>query len=86
MSVTPREMISPPQQDVVVECHSGHTYAQRPTAFWWENERFEVATIEAEWRSPTGKHFQVKTRNEATFELIYREAGDCWQIERSRSC
>lgn len=80
--MTPQLMTYPSKMERVVECHSGHTYAQRPTAFWWEAERFEVVTIDAEWRSPTGKHFRVTTKNEKNFELVYKEAGDSWQIEQ----
>ena len=68
-------------KEASVECHSGHSYAQRPIAFWWESERIEIDTIEAEWRSPTGKHFRVRTKNEAFFELIYHQASDDWQIK-----
>lgn len=64
----------------VVECHSSHTYAERPTAFRWEGKKLEVDTIQAEWRSPEGKHFRVKTTDEAVFELIYDQASDNWQI------
>lgn len=73
---------SPSKEDAVVECHSGHTYAQRPTAFWWKGERLEVETIEDEWRSPEAKHFPVITKNGEKFKLIYHEAGDSWQIEQ----
>ena len=68
-------------KNVVVECHSGHTYAERPTAFHWEGEQLAIETIEAEWRSPNAKHFQVTTKNGQIFELIYDEAKDNWQIQ-----
>ena len=66
---------------VVVECHSGHTYADHPKAFYQDDERLEVETIEAEWRRPEGKYFRVKTKNGSIFELIYDETTDCWQIK-----
>jgi hypothetical protein len=74
--------MSPAEIDGVVLCHSGHTYAQRPIAFWWEGERLEVDTINAEWRSPTGKHFRVKTQQGAVYELIYDQASDNWRIQQ----
>ena len=83
MPVTPQETKPLPKTDSVVECHSGHTYAQRPTVFWWEAERFEVASIDAEWRSPVGKHFRVTTKYETIFELTYHEASDSWQIRQA---
>ena len=63
-----------------VECHSGHTYAERPKAFNWNGEWIKVETIEAEWRSPQGKHFRVKAENGSVFELIYDETSDDWQV------
>jgi len=64
----------------VVECHSGHTYAERPRAFYWDNERLEVENIEIEWRSPEGKHFRVKVKDGSVFELIFKVANHNWQI------
>ena len=81
MPVRPQETMHPSPEAIVVECHSGHTYAQRPTAFLWEAERFEIATIDAEWRSPIGKHFRITTKNATNFELLYYEANDDWQIK-----
>ena len=66
--------------DVAVECHSGHTYADRPKAFYLDHDRFEIETIQAEWRSPEGKHFRVKANTGCVFELIYDEACDDWQV------
>ena len=67
---------------VVVECHSGHTYAERPKAIYWDNERLEVENIETEWHSPEGKHFRVKVKNGSVFELIFYEASHDWQIRK----
>ena len=67
----------------VVECHSGYNYAERPKAFYQDHVRFEIDSIESEWRSPDGKHFLVKTRNGCLFELIYLEDSDDWQIRQS---
>jgi hypothetical protein len=67
---------------VVVECHSGYTFPDRPKAIYKDNERLEVETIETEWRSPEGKFFRVKTMNGSIFELFYDEASDNWQIRQ----
>jgi hypothetical protein len=83
MSIAPEKTGPLSKADAVVACHSGHSYAQRPTAFWWEDERFDVTTIGAEWRSPAGKHFRVTTKNNSVFELIYVEASDIWQIRQA---
>jgi hypothetical protein len=63
-----------------VECHSGYTYAEKPLAFQWEGQRLEVASIEAEWRTPTGRSFRVRTPSGQQFELCYAEREDTWQI------
>jgi hypothetical protein len=67
--------------ETAVECHSGHTYAERPKAFYWKDTKFKVESIETAWRSPEGMHFRVKTQNGSKFELIYNEASLTWQIK-----
>jgi len=64
----------------VVVCHSGYTYAERPTAFWWQGERLEINVIEADWRTPQGKGFRVCTHQGQSFELFYDERNDDWEI------
>jgi hypothetical protein len=67
--------------DPTVECYSGHTYAQEPRAFSWQERRFEVAKIEERWRTPYGYAFAVRTRMEDRFELHYDELQDRWKIQ-----
>ena len=64
----------------LVECHSGFTYADKPVALSWENRRLEITGITAQWRSPQGCHFRVRTSNGQEFELSYREEDNEWQI------
>lgn len=64
----------------VVECHSGHAYADRPTALHWQGERLEIVEIEAEWRTPDGRCFRVRAAGERKFELFYSELKDQWEI------
>ena len=66
--------------DVVVECHSGYTFPQRPKAIHKDNVRLEIEVIETEWRSPQGKFFRVKTIDGSIFVLFYDESSDNWQI------
>jgi len=63
-----------------VECHSGHEYAERPTALYWQGERLEVKLIEDRWRIPGGKGFRVQVANGRRFELFYGELYDEWRI------
>lgn len=64
----------------MVECHSGHTYAQEPRAFAWEGERQVVAQVLDRWRLPVGPAFRVRTTAGQHFELRYDEAEDQWHI------
>jgi hypothetical protein len=64
----------------VVECHSGHTYAERPRAFIWDDARLEIEALMAEWQTPLDKRFRVIANNGQTFELVYIFASDQWQI------
>jgi hypothetical protein len=63
-----------------VECLSGHTYADRPIAIYWEEQRIQIEKIEARWRFPGGRRFLIKTKDERLFELIYHEHEDEWII------
>ena len=63
-----------------VECLSGHTYAERPIALWWEGERLNIVEIVARWRIPDGRRFRVQAENDQIFELCYSEQQDEWQV------
>jgi hypothetical protein len=65
-----------------VECFSGHTYAQRPVAFIWQDERCEVSEVEAEWYTAEGKRFWVRTSDGERFELYYLAAEEEWMIQQ----
>jgi hypothetical protein len=63
-----------------VECHSGYTYGERPTALHWEGDRLEIETVEASWRIPGGRRFRVRTVDGRVFELFYGELYDEWRV------
>ncbi|MBL8058083.1 MAG: hypothetical protein JNK29_15365 [Anaerolineales bacterium] len=63
-----------------VECRSDTSYAQRPTAVHWDGQRWAVAEVLAEWRTPAGKQFRVRAAAGPVFELTYSEALDEWQV------
>jgi len=65
-----------------VECRSDSEYAERPVAVWWQGERLEVAQILRRWRSPSGKGFQVQTREGKDFELFYDLIADAWRVNQ----
>lgn len=65
---------------VAVECYSGYAYAERPVAFVWRGQRYQVEQILKRWRSPEGPGFLVLTSGDIRFELIYSEADDEWAL------
>ncbi|MGA9349215.1 MAG: hypothetical protein WBW48_10485 [Anaerolineae bacterium] len=66
--------------ELMVECYSGHTYAQEPRAFAWHGERHVVQAVERAWRAPKGPHFLVRTEGGSFFELAYDETEDVWSV------
>jgi hypothetical protein len=64
----------------LVKCYSGDEYAQRPTALCWEDQWLDVSAIEVQWRTPHGKAFRVRTRDNRGFELSWNESADEWKI------
>jgi hypothetical protein len=64
----------------LVECHSGYTYAERPTALCWEGKRLTIEAVEQAWRVPGGRRFRVRTDDGRVFELFYGELYDEWRI------
>jgi len=69
-----------PRGERIVECHSGFAYAERPVALCWEGVRLVVASILAQWRTPSGRCFTVKVEDGRSFELTYNEKYDDWTI------
>jgi hypothetical protein len=63
---------------LIVECYSGHTYAQEPRAFVWHGQRHVVQAVKRAWRAPQGLHFLVRTEEGGFFELAYDEVEDVW--------
>ena len=73
---------SPAVSDQVF-CHSGHEYAERPTAFMWQGQRLEIATIQARWQKPGFKCFRVISEDEQVFDLCYDQTTDQWLIQQA---
>jgi len=65
----------------LVECHSGHEYAERPRAFFWQGCRMEINRINSQGRIPKGKFFHVTTSTGELFLLTYIKSNDIWQVE-----
>ncbi len=65
-------------EPAIVECYSGHTYAQEPRAFTWRGERRVVSEIRRAWLAPDGPRFVVAAGAGERFELAYHPAEDRW--------
>ena len=66
--------------ELIVECYSGHSYAQEPRAFVWQGQRHVVQKVERAWRIPEGLHFRVLNDDGDRYELAYSEQADTWSL------
>jgi len=64
----------------LVECYSGHTYAQEPRALTWSGQRLRIVQVERRWMTPDGPAFWVRTEPGHRFEVRYQQQADCWTI------
>lgn len=67
-------------RETIVECYSGHTYAQEPRAFWIDNQRRAVTLVRKRWREPAGPCFEVTADDAQTYMLAYDETTDRWRV------
>lgn len=63
-----------------VNCYSGHTYAQEPRSFRWQDTEYEVAEIEKAWQEPGKRYFKVRTGDNKLFQLCYNEVPEQWSL------
>jgi len=73
-------------RDAVVECYSGHAYAQEPRAFWRDKQRRAVTEVRKRWREPTGPCFEVLADDAHVYVLAYHEATDRWTVLAKARC
>jgi hypothetical protein len=80
----------PSSQTIHVTCHSGHSYADRPTSFVWNGELYEISEIEREWLEPGEKYFIVQAagaktpQDEKRFEICYDTREDIWRLRENQ--
>ena len=67
--------------DETVECYAGYMSPERPKAFDWQGERFEVAEILSRGRLPWEQWFRVRTSGGEIFDLTYATATEAWRIQ-----
>ncbi len=65
--------------DLVI-CRSDHEYIGAPLAFYWQQQRLEVAEVVAQNRTPTGYSFRVLNKEFGLFELDYDLQTDQWSV------
>ena len=67
-------------ENLKVNCYSGHTYAERPRSFLWQDTEYQIEEIEKAWLEPGGRCFQVRTRDNKLFQLCYNETKQQWSL------
>jgi hypothetical protein len=68
------------RNSVKANCYSGHTYAERPQFFWWQDIEYEVKEIEKSWQEPGKRYFHVFTTDNKSFQLCYNEMEKQWSL------
>jgi hypothetical protein len=71
----------PPKPTELVECYSGYRYGERPLALHWQGKRLKIEKVEIQERRRQGWFFRVLTDDEQSFELLYDESLDNWEIK-----
>ncbi len=66
----------------LVECRSDAEYIGRPVAFYWQEQRLEVAEVLSQSRSPVGYSFRVHSDSGDLFELVYDINSDQWSVQQ----
>lgn len=76
---------------ISVECYSGYKANERPVAFTFRDQRWEVAEIVDRWyeggiepSQPEVSYFKVRTTEGATFLLRYLIYFDSWSIQTDK--
>jgi hypothetical protein len=65
--------------ELIVECHSGYTYAERPSAITSAGKRYIITNIIRQDKTPLGRMFYVLTADGREWRLLYNEESDRWQ-------
>lgn len=75
-------------EKIQVECYSGHKVNERPMAFTYQDNHWEIRKIIDRWYEggvdptrPEVSYFKVKTTERKIFILRYRSLFDSWSIQ-----
>ena len=67
--------------NLIVNCYSGHTYAEEPRSFQWIGIEYEVEKLEKSWQEPGKRYFKVRTKGNKLFQLCYNEMEKQWSLK-----
>lgn len=77
-------------EKIQVECYSGHKVNERPIAFTYQGNRWEIKEIIDRWYEggpdpirPEVNYFKVKTTGGKIFVLRYLSLFDSWSLKFS---
>ncbi len=65
-----------------VICRSDYGYIGYPLAFYWNDQRLDVAEIVIQNRLPAGYSFKVRVEGFGIFELDYDLNTDQWSVHQ----
>jgi hypothetical protein len=69
-------------KDLSVDCSSGYSSCDHPSAVWWHGQHRLVKAIIAEWRTPVEKHYCLLATENCFLEAVLNEKENTWKIER----
>lgn len=65
----------------LVSCYSGTRYAERPTAFRFDDQQLAVSQVLRQWREPDSLHFVVLVPDGRHFQLSLCTHSGHWRVD-----
>ena len=76
---------TPGENQVVVECYSGHRADERPLRFTLHGHEYEVLEVDDQWYSPEARYFRVRAGDGNLYVLRHDERQDIWTLDAFRA-
>jgi hypothetical protein len=67
--------------EIFVDAYSGFRANERPRYFHVDEDFYEIASVEEQWRSPEGLFFRVRSTEGKRYLLRYEEQTDRWTLQ-----
>jgi hypothetical protein len=67
--------------EIHVDAYSGYRANERPQRFTLDEEVYEIASIEEQWRSPEALFFKIRSTDGKHYVLRYDERADEWTLQ-----